>query len=107
MSRADPFSTLPHKTQLTFRVLAAVLGGYAFCWGFMALVNAGGYALGMAFHDAEQLASILGMLVYLIVFLWAFGARRLMPVWLVLLLGGGAMAGLAWWAQARLVGLAA
>lgn len=85
------------------RVLAALGGGYAFCWGLMALINAGGYALGLAFHDAESLGAIIGFLVYLAVFLWAFAARSLPRVWIVLLAGGALMTAAAWLLQSRLV----
>lgn len=77
------------------RIAAAVFGGYAFCWGFIALVIATGYAGGLSFHDAEHLGSMLGMLVYLIAFCWAICARSLTRVWSVLLIGGAAMAGAA------------
>lgn len=77
------------------RIAAAVLGGYAFCWGFIALGVAGLFALGMPFHDAEQLASILAFLLYLILFLWAFATPSLLLAWGLLLGGGGLMAGLA------------
>jgi hypothetical protein len=77
------------------RIAAAVLGGYAFCWGFIALGVAGLFALGMPFHDAEQLASILAFLLYLVIFLWAFATPRLLRAWALLLGGGGLMAGLA------------
>ncbi len=70
-------------------------GGYAFCWGFVALGVAGLYALGMAFHDAEHLSSILAFLIYVAVFLWAFAARSLVRAWVVLLGGGAVMAGAA------------
>lgn len=84
---------------LTLRALAAVLGGYVFCWGLMALGTAGWHALGMAFKDAEQLAHMLGLLAYVAVFLWAFAARRVSVVWGVLAGGGTAMLGLAWLIQ--------
>ncbi len=57
----------------------------------------------MEFHDAESLGSIIGLLLYLGAFLWAFSARRLWPVWLVLAGGGGVMTGLAILLQARIV----
>jgi len=75
------------------RIAAALLGGYVFTWGFIALSLAGLYGLGMRFHDAEALANIIGFLLYLVVFLWAFGAGRLNRVWLVLVGGGLLMAG--------------
>jgi len=83
------------RLHAALRVTAAVLGGYAFCWGFIALATSGLFALGMPFHDAEHLGSILGMLLYLATFLWAFAARRLTRVWLVLAGGGALMAGAA------------
>ena len=85
------------------RVLAALLGGYAFCWGIAALCTAGAYALGMHFHDAEHLGGILAILSFVGVFLWAFGARRIAPVWAVLLAGGALMTGLASLIQAHLL----
>ncbi len=86
-----PLRPLP----LISRIGAAVLGGYAFCWGFIALGLSGFYAAGMAFHDAEHLSAILGVLLFLIVFLWAFSTPRVGRLWLVLLGGGGLMAGVA------------
>lgn len=80
---------------LLSRIGAAVLGGYVFCWGFIVLALAGCYAAGMSFHDAEHLSAMLGVLLYLGVFLWSFAARSLGRVWLLLLGGGGAMAGVA------------
>ncbi|CAM4255859.1 Iron uptake protein [Bordetella tumbae] len=73
------------------RIGAALLGGYVFTWGGIALGVAGLFAAGMEFHDAEHLCNILGFLVFLVVFLWAFAARSMPRVWLVLLGGGGLM----------------
>lgn len=77
------------------RSTAAVLGGYAFTWGFMASAVAALFAAGMDLHDAESLAAILGFLVFPTVFLWAFAARSLLRVWAVLAGGGAVMAGAA------------
>ncbi|KOF52716.1 iron uptake protein [Achromobacter sp. DMS1] len=77
------------------RVAAALLGGYAFTWGFISLGVAGLFAAGMEFHDAEHLSYILGFLVFLAVFLWAFSARGLARVWTMLAGGGALMAGAA------------
>lgn len=79
----------------TSRIAAAVLGGYAFCWGFIALGMAAMYAAGMSFHDAEHLAAMLGLLLYLTVFCWSFVDRSLLRVWLVLAGGGLLMTGAA------------
>ena len=76
------------------RVVASLLGGYAFVWGFIAFGMAGLFALGMPFHDTEHLCAILGLIIYAIVFMWAFAARNLTKVWVVLLGGGALMAAL-------------
>lgn len=92
------------RAQLLARIAAAVFGGYAFCWGLVAIGMAGLYALGMPFHDAEHLSAMVALLVYLVVFLWAFAARSLPRVWLVLAGGGALMAGSASLVQSVLVG---
>lgn len=74
------------------RIAAAILGGYAFTWGFIALGVAALFAAGMDLHEAESLASIIGFLVFLSAFLWAFAARSLRRVWTVLAGGGALMA---------------
>lgn len=75
------------------RIAAGLVGGYVFTWGFIALCLSGFYGLGMSFHDAEALSSILGFLLYLTVFLWAFSASSLQRIWLILVVGGGVMTG--------------
>jgi glucan phosphoethanolaminetransferase (alkaline phosphatase superfamily) len=72
------------------RTAAAMLGGYAFTWGVIAFATAAMFAAGMEFHDAEHLAAIIGLLVFVVAFLMAFAARSLPKVWLVLA-GGGAV----------------
>ncbi len=91
------------RAQVVLRIAAAVLGGYAFCWGFIALFVAGTFAAGMAFHDGEHLASMLGFLLYLGAFLWTFAARSLARVWWVLAGGGALMAGAASVVQSLIV----
>ncbi|ALV07365.1 iron uptake protein [Roseateles depolymerans] len=91
--------TLP----VLLRILAATVGGYLFCWGFMALALAGTYAAGLSFHDAEHLSAMLGLLVYLGVFLWAFAARSVLRLWMTLAVGAGVMAGAATLLQRALV----
>jgi len=99
-------STLPapsSRLQLLLRIAAAILGGYAFCWGFIALGMSLLFAAGMSFHDAEHLSSMLGLLLYLTAFCWAFAARSVPRVWLVLAGGGALMAGAAALVQRALV----
>lgn len=93
MSATIPGSSrTSRRMQLGARVAAAVLGGYAFAWGFIAVCASLMFAAGMGFHDAEFLASLLGVLAFLVAFLWAFAARRLWVVWAVLAGGGAVLA---------------
>ncbi|MGH6614389.1 hypothetical protein [Sphingomonas sp.] len=77
---------------LSARTLFALVGGYVFCWGVIALCAAGAFALGAAFHDGETLGSILALLLYPAAFLWAFAARGLWRAGAVLVGGGALMA---------------
>jgi hypothetical protein len=74
------------------RVLVAVFGGYAFsAASSAALALALARGAGLARGEAVLLAAMLGFVVYLIVLLWAFTARSLGRVAVVVL--GGALAG--------------
>jgi len=104
MSRTSTLSTIrAPRLYLTARVAAAVLGGYAFAWGFIATCASLMFAAGMGFHDAEFLASLLGVLAFLVAFLWAFAARRLWVVWMVLTVGAALLAALGSYIQSLLV----
>jgi len=87
------------RLSLIYRLAAALLGSYAFTWGFVALGVAGLAALGVDFHEAETALLLLAFLVFLPLFLWAFAAASLARVWAVL--GGGAvfMTAVAWGLQ--------
>ena len=84
-----PFSQHP-GWQLTNRIIASIGGGYLFCWGLTSLGVALAVALGAPYEQAHQLAMLLVFLLYLLVFCWAFVARSLWRLWL-LLAGGGAL----------------
>ena len=101
MSTAIP-SRSP-RTQVIARVAAAILGGYAFAWGIVATGASLMVAAGMDFHDAEFLGSMIGVLAFLGVFLWAIAARRLRWVWLVAVVGGGVLAATGSFVQSLLV----
>lgn len=88
---------------IALRIAAGMLGGYAFAWGFIALAIVLLFAARLDFHDAEILGTILGFIVFLVVFLWAFAARSVVRVWLVLAGGGALMAGAAWLVQRALL----
>lgn len=91
------------RTGLGLRIALALLGGYAFAWGFIASGMAALYAAGMDFHEAQGLASLLGFGVFLGVFLWAFAARSLRRVGAVLVGGAVLLIAAASWLQAALV----
>ncbi len=95
-------SRSPHA-QVIARVAAAILGGYAFAWGIVATGASLMVAAGMDFHDAEFLGSMIGVLAFLGVFLWAIAARRLRWVWLVTVVGGGVLAATGSFVQSLLV----
>lgn len=88
---------------IALRIAAGMLGGYAFTWGFIALAITSLFAARLDFHDAETLGTILGFIVFLVVFLWAFAARSVLRVWGVLAGGGAIMAGAAWLVQRALL----
>lgn len=82
---------------LIFRVGAALIGGYAFVWGFTSLIVAGTLAVGGDYDEGLTLAYMLAFLVYVAVFLWSFASQHLARVWLSLAGGGAAMTAGAWW----------
>jgi hypothetical protein len=79
------------------RLCAGIVGSYAFTWGFIALVAGALLSLGLEFHEATDLAWMLGLLVYLVCFCFAFIANSLPRIWLVLAGGGALMTFLGWW----------
>ncbi len=91
------------RLHVVSRIAAGTLGGYAFTWGFMAISMALLFAVGMPFHDAEALSTMLGFLLFLSVFCWAFAAGNLARVWAVLAVGGALMAATASLLQRTLV----
>lgn len=79
------------------RILAGVFGAYAFTWGFIAVVSGGLLSAGVEFHEATDLAAMLGFLVFLAAFCFAFVASSLRKVWIVLAGGGAVMTLVGWW----------
>jgi hypothetical protein len=100
--RSDRLQRRDHAAALVGRILLAVFGGYAFCWGVVALFAAATFPLGAEFHDGEMLGSIQALLIYPVAFLWAFAARSLWLVAAVLLGGGASMSAAASLIQASL-----
>lgn len=86
------------------RVVAGVLGGYAFTWGFCAIVMTGMAALGVSLHAAETGVMLLAFLLFLCLFLWVFAAASMAKVWGVLAGGATIMISLSLLLQRWLVG---
>lgn len=99
----SPVPPRSRRLQLAVRIAAAVFGGYAFAWGIVAAGASLMFAAGMDFHDAEFLACLLGVLAFLVVFLWAFVARTPWVVWAVLAGGGALLAATGSFVQSLLV----
>ncbi|MEM1271039.1 MAG: hypothetical protein AAGI08_13445 [Bacteroidota bacterium] len=76
--------------QITQRVLLAVVGGYYLSAAAVTLFAALLATLGMVRSEAVVLSMMLGFLFYLGLLIWAFAAKRL--VWLWLVLGAGTLA---------------
>jgi len=83
--------------QIGSRILAGVLGSYVLTWGFIALVSASLLSAGLEFHEATDLASMLGFLVFLTALCFAFIAANLVRVWGILLGAGALMTFAGWW----------
>lgn len=79
------------------RVCASLLGSYAFTWGFIALLATTLLSAGLEFHEATDLAYMLGFVVFLGAFCFAFVAQSLTRVWIVLAGGGVSMTLVGWW----------
>lgn len=95
-------STLTTR-HIAARTAVALLGGYAFSWGVIVFGVATLFAAGMEFHDAEHLAYLIGLLVYLGAFLAAFASRDLRRAAMILVGGGALLSGVAWLVQQQLV----
>lgn len=90
-------SATQSTSHIVSRLCAGIVGSYAFTWGFIALLAASLLSAGLEFHEATDLAWMLGLLVYLVAFCFAFIASNLSRVWLVLAGGGAVMTLVGWW----------
>ena len=96
MTRASGAS----RAAVVSRVIASVLGSYAFTWGFATLGIALAVVLGMRFHDAQTFLFLLAFPMFLVCFFWAFTVRKTSRVWAVLA-GAGLVMTLTGWLLAR------
>jgi hypothetical protein len=95
-------ATASQRLNVASRFAAALLGGYAFTFGFVAICSLAGLAAGLRFSDSQTLAWMLGVAVYLVALLWAFTPRSTSLVWGVLG-GGGLVMGVAAWVLSRMI----
>lgn len=65
------------------RIVAAILGGYAFTYAFTAALAR---LLPMDKNDAVIVATLPAFLIYTLAILWAFGCRSVGKVWAGLVL---------------------
>jgi hypothetical protein len=91
-----PANTMQSAIPIVARIAAAVLGGYAFVWGFTTLGISFGLAMGATYGDAQTAMYLLAFIVFLVAFIWAFVAARLWRIWAVLAGGGVLMTVCAW-----------
>ncbi len=97
MSAASRPSIAHRRAALASRVAAALVGGWAFSWGFVVLALALGRRAGLSYEDAQTLAWLLVFPVYVAVLCGSFAAASGLRVWVVLVGGGLAMTGAGWW----------
>jgi hypothetical protein len=86
----------PGAVQILARIVAGLGGGWVFTWGVVTLGISGGVAAGVEYDDVRTLMYLLAFLVFLGAFLWAFAAKSVLRVLLVLAGGGAVMTGAAW-----------
>lgn len=87
------------KVDLASRVLASLVAGYTFCWGFVTLGIALLLLRGVPYGDAQTALYLVAFIVFLIVFLWSFVVKSLIRLWLTLVGGGITMTAIAWGAS--------
>jgi hypothetical protein len=75
-------------TVVVARLVAAILGGYAFSSGIAAFVAVAlSVALGMSRADAALTAAMPAFLIYLAAAIWAFAERSIVRLYQVLFVG--------------------
>ncbi len=85
----------PSALHVASRVLASLVAGYTFCWGFVTLGIVLLLLRGVPYGEAQTALYLLAFIVFLIAFLWSFAARSLVRVWAVLAGGGITMTAIA------------
>jgi hypothetical protein len=78
---------MPHSLRIASRLLAAIPGGYVLTACLVILISWLAAALGMHPAEAVTLGSLLGVLIYLLILIWALSTPKLWRVWLVVAAG--------------------
>lgn len=83
--------------RIAARALAAIVGAYAVTAGAAALIGVL-LVVGGQFgrSDALIIGSVLGYLLFALLMLWCFAEKRLLRVWIVLIVAAAATHGAAW-----------
>jgi hypothetical protein len=89
--------------RIVLRIAAALIGGWAFTWGFVSLTITGLVALDWPYTEANTAAMLLAFLVYLVALCWAVAAASLVRVWAILAGGAVVMTAAGWMLQRSLV----
>ncbi len=92
----------PHTSRILLRLALALPGGWLFVRYLTSTGIATLVAAGIEYETAWMTGIMLAFVVYLVVLLWAFAARQLLHVAVVLVGGGALLAALGWWLVPRL-----
>jgi hypothetical protein len=104
LMRTTAVATAPlTRKHVIGRIAASLLGGWAFVWGFATLGVTGLVSMGQPYGEAHTATMLLAVMVFLVVFCWAFAAASLTRVWAVLAGGAGLMTAAAWLLQRSLL----
>lgn len=94
---------LVRRSVLAARVFASLFGSYAFVWGASSLLIVAQVAGGIAWDEAWMVGMLVAFPGFLAVFLWSYGARSVLRVWVCLFGVGAATTVLAAQWQLRLL----
>lgn len=65
-----------HNVARSLRLIVAIFGGYAFAAGFVAIIAVALPNFGMVRTESATLGGMLGMLVYLVIIIWAVASTK-------------------------------
>jgi hypothetical protein len=92
----------PTASRILLRLALALLGGWFFVRYLLSASIATLVAAGIEYETAWMTGIMLAFVVYLVVLLWAFAAKQVLRVAVVLVGGGTLLAVLGWWLVPRL-----